>query len=179
MPGLQINFVTSQRHLASPGLSVGLVFLAAGAVALGIATWDYARQTEINDALRAQRDHLAARLQSQMPRKAISPELSARADQAGVAYAQLLTPWREIFQALEAARNTDIALLSLTADATKQEIALSGEARDFAALSGFADTLSSGSMFRRVTVANHKFSEGPPPIVLKFDLVLAWRTTGR
>lgn len=175
MARLSLDFASAQRTLAGPRLSLGLALLAAGAVALGIAAWEYREQTLTNDSLRARRDQLELRLQRQKPAKLVSPELAAQFDQAGAAYAQILTPWEEIFRALEAARGANIALLSLTADAGKGEISLAGEAKDFAALSGFADTLSASPRFRKAALVNHKFSDGAPPIVVKFDLALAWR----
>lgn len=175
MPRLSLDFASAQRNLAGPRLSLGLVLLASGAVGLGIAAWEYRQQALTNASLGAQRDQLELRLQRQKPAKLVSPELVAQLDQAGAAHAQIFTPWEQIFRALEAARGANIALVSLTADAGKGEISLAGEARDFAALSAFADTLAASPQFRKAALVNHKFSDGAPPIVVKFDLALAWR----
>lgn len=178
MSRLSLDFASAQRPLAGPRLGLGLALLAAGAIALGAAGWEYYEQTLANASLQARRDQLAERVERKRPAALLSPDLALQAEQAGAAYAQLQVPWEEIFHALEAARGADIALLSLSADAGKQEIALSGEARDFAALSAFADTLSASPLFRKASVANHKFSDGAPPIVVKFDLALGWRRPG-
>ncbi|MBI2319913.1 MAG: PilN domain-containing protein [Betaproteobacteria bacterium] len=178
MSRLSLDFANAQRPLASPRLGLGLALLAAGAIALGVAAWEYREQTLANASLQERRDQLAERVERRRPAALISPEIAAQAEQAGAAYAQLRAPWEEVFHALEAARGAEIALLSLSADAGKREIALSGEARDFAALSAFADTLSASPPFRKATLANHKFSDGAAPIVVKFDLALGWRRPG-
>jgi hypothetical protein len=105
----------------------------------------------------------------------VPAELSSQFDQAATAYAQIMTAWDELFRVLEASRGGDIALLSLSADSAKKEFILTGEAKDFGSLSKFSDTLSANPLFRRVALSNHKLSEGAPPIVVKFDLMLAWR----
>jgi hypothetical protein len=172
---LSLDFASAQRPLAGPKPYLGFGLLLAGALVLATVAWENDRQIEANTALRAQRHQLAARLHRQQPREQVPAELSAQFDQAATAYAQIMTAWEDLFRALEASRSGDIALLSLTADSAKQEFALSGEAKDFGALSKFSDTLSSNPLFRRVALSNHKLSEGAPPIVVKFDLMLAWR----
>jgi Tfp pilus assembly protein PilN len=175
MSRLSLDFASAQRPLAGPKPYLGFSLLLAGALVLAIVAWKNDQQIEANTALRAQRDQLAARAQRRQPQERVPAELSAQFDQAAAAYAQIMTAWDDLFQALETSRSGEIALLSLTADTAKQEFALSGEAKDFGALSKFSDTLSSSPLFRRVALSNHKLSEGAPPIVVKFELMLAWR----
>lgn len=175
MSRLSLNFASAQRALAVPKPYLGFGLLLAGALVLALVAWKNEQQIEANAALRAQRDQMAGRLQRQKPQEKVPPELSAEFDQAATAYAQIMTAWDDLFQVLETSRSGEITLLSLTADTAKQEFALSGEAKDFGALSKFSDTLSSSPLIQRVALSNHKLSEGAPPIVVKFDLMLAWR----
>ena len=175
MSRLSLDFTSAQRSLAGPKPYLRFGLLAAGALVLAVTAWSNDRQTEANAALRAERDQLTTRLQRSQPTQQVPTELSAQFEQAATAYAELFTSWDELFQVLEASRSSDIALLSITADTAKKEFALSGEAKDFGALSKFSDALSSSPLFRRVALSNHKLSEGAPPIVVKFDLTLAWR----
>ena len=175
MSQLSLDFVSAQRTLARPKLYLGLGLLLAGALALAIAAWSNEQQVETNNALRQKRDQLAARAQRRQPQEKVPPELTAQFDQAAAAHAQILTAWDDLFQTLETSKNGDIALLSLNADTAKKEFVLGGEAKDFGALSHFSDTLSASPLFARVALSNHKLSEGAPPIVVKFELTLAWR----
>jgi Tfp pilus assembly protein PilN len=172
---LSLNFASAQRNLTGPRPYLGFGLLLAGALVLAIVAWKNDQQAGANAALRAERDQLTARVQRQQPGERVPAELSAQFDQAAAAYAQITTAWDELFRALEASKTSEIALLSLTADAIKMEFSLSGEAKDFGALSKFSDALSASPVFRLVTLSNHKLSEGAPPIVVKFDLMLVWR----
>lgn len=178
MSRLSLDFASAQRNLVRPKPTLGFGLLLTGALVLALVAAQNSQQIEINAALRAERDQLAARLQRQKPQQAVPAELSAQFDQAAAAHARIMTAWDDLFQALERSRGGEIALLSLAADSARREFALSGEAKDFAALSNFADTLSANPLFRRTTLSNHKLSEGAPPVVVKFDLVLAWRGHG-
>lgn len=175
MARLSLDFASAQRTLAGPTPYLGIGLLLAGALVLVAVAWKHEQQIEANGAVRAQRDQLASRLHRQQPQEQVPAELSSQLDQAATAYAQIVTAWDDLFQVLETSRSSEIALLSLTADTAKQEFVLSGEAKDFGALSKFSDTLSASPLFRRVALSNHRLSEGSPPIVVKFDLMLAWR----
>lgn len=172
---LSLDFASAQRTLARPKPYLGVGLLLAGALVLALVAWDYDQRIETNTALRVQRDQMAARLKRGKPQEQMPAEMSAQLHQAATAYAQIMTPWDDLFQALETSRTGEIALLSLNADTARKEFALSGEAKDFAALSKFSDMLSSRPVFGRVALSNHRLSEGTPPMVVKFDLMLAWR----
>ena len=174
MSRLALDFASAQRTLAGPKRYLELALFLCGVVALGLVGWKNEQQSEINATLRAQRDQLAARVQRRQPLQQLPAEMSAQFEQAATAHAQITTAWDDLFRALEASRGSDIALLSLNADATRREFALGGEARDFAALSAFSDRLSSDPLFGRVALSNHKLSEGAPPVVVKFELILTW-----
>lgn len=175
MTRLSLDFASAQRPLAGPKPYLGFGLLLAGVLVLASVAWEHALQVEAGAALRAQRDLLLARAHRRQPVERLPAESSAQFDQAAAAYAQMTTPWDDLFQALETGRSGDIALLSLTADSAKREFALGGEAKDFDALSKFSDILSANPLFGKVALSNHRLSEGAPPIVVKFDLTLAWR----
>lgn len=175
MSRLSLDFASAQRPLAGPKPYLGVCLLLAGALVLAAVAWKHEQQLEITNDLRAQRDRLVAQVQRRQPRQRLPAELSAQFGQAAAAYAQTMTPWGELFHALETSRSGEIALLSLIADVAKKEFFLSGEAKDFGALSKFSETLSASPMFERVALSNHRLSEGTPPTVVKFDLALAWR----
>lgn len=215
MPNLSINFATEQRSLTAWNPILGFSLLVAGALALGIAAWDYRQQADERLNLQGRRDVLHQSTQRLRTGDPIPPEMAAQVEQANTAYALIQTPWEEIFTALEAARGKGpgdavppsvkaytakrelvpasgakdfmaqdiargkepggIALLSVKADAAKRELILSGEARDFTALSAFTSALSSIPIFQNISLVNDKLSAGNPPVVVAFDLRLAWR----
>lgn len=178
MSRLSINFAAEQRSLTAWNPVLGLSLLLAGALALGIAAWDYQQQTGEKINLQDQSDVLHQRTQRLRSGDPIPVEMAAQVAQANAAYALIQTPWEEIFTALEAARDKefgDIALLSVKADAAKRELILTGEAKDFTALSAFTSALSATPVFQNIFLANDKLSAGSPPVVVAFELRLAWR----
>lgn len=175
MRRLSLDFGSAQRALAQPKATVGLGLLLLGAIVLASVAWTFNQQVEANAVLRAQRDRLASRLRPVKLPQQPTAENSAQFDQASAAYAQIMTPWDALLGALENTRGGEVALLSLTADAARREFALSGEAKDFPALSKFSDALSANAMFVKVALVDHKLSDGAAPPVVKFDLTLAWR----
>lgn len=178
MPRLFINFAAEQRSLTAWNPALGFSLLLAGALALGISTWDYRQQTDEKANLQDRRDTLHQRTQRLRSGDPVPAEMAAQVEQANAAYALIRTPWEEIFKALEAARGKkpgDIALLSVKADAAKRELVITGEARDFTALSAFTSALSAASVFQNVSLANDKLNAGSPPVVVAFELRLAWR----
>ena len=178
MSRLSINFATEQRSLTAWSPALGFSLLLAGVLALGVAAWDYRQHEDEKANLQSRRDGLHQRTQRLYAGDPVPAEMAAQVEQANTAYALIRTPWEEIFMALEAARDKepgDIALLSVKADAAKRELILTGEAKDFTALSAFTSALSAIPIFQNITLANDKLSSGNPPIVVAFDLRLAWR----
>lgn len=178
MSRLSINFAAEQRSLTAWSPALGFSLFLAGVLALGIAAWDYRQQADEKTNLQNRRDVLHQRTQRLRTGDPIPAEMAAQVEQANIAYALIQTPWEEIFTALEAARDKapgDIALLSVKADAAKRELVLTGEAKNFTALNTFASALSATPVFQNISLANDKLSAGNPPIVVAFDLRLAWR----
>lgn len=173
-----LNFAAEQRSLVAKRLALGFSLLATGTLALGIAANDYQQQTkknaDLHDHSATMREH-TQRLQSGV---AFTADMTAEIAQANAAYALTQIPWENIFRALELARSkvaNNIALLSIRADTAKREFTLTGEAKDFAALSSFTSALSSSPIFQSASLTNDKLSEGVSPVIVTFDLRLAWR----
>lgn len=178
MPRLSLNFAAKQRSLTAWNPALGFALLLAGVLALGIAAWDYRQKMDEKTGLQDRRDALHQRTQRLHNSAPIPADVAAQVEQANTAYALTQTPWEEIFTALEAARGKapgGIALLSVKADTAKREITLTGEAKDFTALSAFTSALSDISIFQNISLTNDKLSTGSPPIVITFDLRLTWR----
>ena len=177
MSKLHLNFAADQRNLTAWNPALGLALLAVGILAIGLFTSDYRQQAEqkINaldrqNALRQQTQHLHTG-------DPVPLELATQIDHANTIYALLQTPWENTFAALESAREKvpgTIALLSIKVNSAKKEIILTGEAKDFSALSAFTSALSDIPAFQNVTLSNDKLSSGLPPIVVSFDLRLNW-----
>jgi hypothetical protein len=177
---LTLNFATEQRSLTAWNPVLGIALLFAGIIALVLVARDYRQQLDIHSTLMEQRD-LAHLQQSklQYSNAPLPAELKIQIEQANSVYALISTPWEKILSALETAckkNSSGIALLSIKADNSKNEIILTGEAKNFAAFSAFTAALSEAPEFQNITLTNDKLSTGNTPVVVNFDLRLNWRT---
>ena len=177
MSRLHLNFAAGQRNLTTWNPVLGLSLLAMGILAIGLVTSDYRQQAE--KKINAQDRQYALQQQTQHLHTGdpVPLELATQIDHANTIYALIQRPWEDTFTALESAREKvpgNIALLSIKVNSTEKEITLTGEAKDFSALSAFTSALSDIPIFQNVTLSNDKLSSGPPPIVVSFDLRLNW-----
>lgn len=174
---LAFDFLRPQRPLRAPSRLLGGALLVAGLLALLAAMDRYQGVLADADALEARVARLRARQDQAQATAArpLAPALQAGLRQAGLAAAQLAVPWEQLWRAIEACRGDDIALLAVALDPARGEIGLTGEARSFPVLSAFADALAGHGAFERVTLTQHKLSDGAPPVVVRFELRLAWR----
>ncbi len=188
---LSINFATGQRRLNPRSSALGYVMLLAGGLALAAAGWDFWQQSEEKNQLQAERNALRHEARRRQGGDTLPATLQNQIEQANKAYALLQSPWDEVFMALESAYAHqesskaahsqgmgDIGLLLIKADAVRQELALSGQARNFNALNALSKALSESGKFAHVTLANHKLSEGAAPVVVIFDLRMNWSSPG-
>lgn len=178
MSQLRLDFASKQRDLTASNPALGFALLLAGLLALGVSVRDYQQQAHEMGSLQNQRDALHRRARSQSNDAPLPAAVTVQIEQANTAYALIQTPWEEILSALESVRaksSGSIALFSVRADAARQELILTGEARNFAALNSFVSALSQLPVFQNVSLTDDKLSTGSPPVVVNFDLRLNWR----
>lgn len=171
MRPLDLDF---HRPLASPA---GWALLAAGVLLLALVL--LARQ-QIAAASAAARADLAEseRILPGVAALPLSPAES-RAQQAALAEmqrlsAQLSLPWERLFASLEALANGDIALLSLTPDARKQQLRITAEARNLAAMLAYHRSLEDSADLRDVALVNHEIVTEVPERPVRFNLTATW-----
>lgn len=177
MPPLPLGFDFSrpQRALRQPRRALGWGLLAAGVLALLAAMDRYQTELDGVEAVAARVERLKLRQAQAGATQALAPAVAAGLRQAGIGAGLLAVPWERLWRAIETSRGDAIALLSVDLDAGRADIALAGEARDFAALGEFTRALGEQGAFERVSLVQHKLSDGSPPAVVRFELRLTWR----
>ncbi len=171
MRPLDLDF---RRPLAGPA---GWLLLAAGVLLLALVL--LARQQLAMAGAAARVD--LAESERRLPGVAALPLSAAetRAQQAALAEmqrlsAQLSLPWERLFGTLEALANDDIALLSLTPDARKQQLRITAEARDLAAMLAYHRSLEDSDDLRDVALVNHEIVSEVPERPVRFNLTATW-----
>ena len=153
---------------AGPSLLGLAALLAVSAMVYFIALSDSAQTLEQQLAqLDRQGMHYAA---SQSP-QALAQEV-ARANEV---LRQLTLPWQELLQAVEAAGDRKVSLLSLEPDMEKRQVKISGEARDMMVLLDYISRLEAQPVFGRVDLQNHQVQLRDPDKPVRFALLAEWK----
>lgn len=82
--------------------------------------------------------------------------------------------WARLLDGIEAPIDETVTLLSLEPNEREREIALTGEAKDFAALTTFVKRLEEGAVLRNVRLLSHDIVREHPQKPLRFALVAIW-----
>jgi hypothetical protein len=177
MSRLALNFCTKQRALQAWNPVMGSAFLLLGLISVCIAGYQYRQQMLLKSELQSKYSELQNRTQHRQVVAPVAALNMVDVEQANKAFELTRTPWGRIFASLEAARSehpADIALLAVKVDASKQELSISGEAKNFAALSEFTSSLTANPEFQNVNLVNDKLVSGNIPVVVSFDLRFNW-----
>lgn len=87
---------------------------------------------------------------------------------------QLNLPWKNIFDDLEAATPTDVALISIEPDGARSTVKLVAEAKSLTTLLNYSSKLQQTGIFGQLTFSKHETNEQDvnKPIRLSFELEL-------
>ena len=89
---------------------------------------------------------------------------------------ELSLPWGALFQSVEASVGEDVALLSVEPDATRGQVRITGEARDYLAVLTLMVRLEEDRALQRVHLVSHEIREDDPHRPYYFALIGRWRT---
>lgn len=167
-----LNFAQPQRPARPRSPLPGAVLLTIAILIAAGLVWQYL-------ALAGRLDELEVRLaqvQGRVSREAqpVAETVAGEMRFAAEALAQGTIPWGGLFADIEAAAMADVALLALNPDAARQEIRISGEARDFTALAAYQERLASRSTLASVQLLSHQLVSSPAGLAVRFELLAIW-----
>ena len=173
MKPIRIDFGT--RAPAAPWWALSLFV-----VALAACGWELWRLGATESALievrrdaQSQRDLLAMRAPAAAPaRFDVAP---ARIVEINRAIRRLNLPWDKLFEALEAAKPENVALLALEPDAEKQVLKIGAEARDSAAMLDFVQALAARPAFGAIHLVKHEINEQDAMRPFRFQIEAHWK----
>ncbi len=88
---------------------------------------------------------------------------------------KITLPWDRLFRAVEWSSGKDVALLGMEPNAEKNEVKISGEAKNMAAVLNYLKHLSAQDIFSSVYLRSHQVQQQDPDKPVRFTLVAAWR----
>lgn len=87
---------------------------------------------------------------------------------------QLTLPWNDLFNALEEANSSNIALLGIEPNADKRLVRVSGEAKNSAALFDYIRVLQASKTMSGVYLKHQQVQERNPEKPIRFTLDASW-----
>lgn len=100
---------------------------------------------------------------------------AAQAEAINRAVMQLNLPWRDLFNALEAATPASIALIELSPDARSRRLSGKAEAADANAMLDYLARLQQQPFFTQVLLTRHEQQSDPTPRPLRFSFDVRWQ----
>lgn len=175
MNHIDIDFAPSsiKRTILRTPLSV-IVIMIVGALLIASATttlFELVQRRASSDVALSkivfEREAGAARIPLVKGRVVLVSQIRA----VNAAAAQLNLPWRDIFDAVEAATPETIALIGLEPDAPKRLIHGIAEAKDSDTMLAYVETLKKQWLLENVVLSKHETNEQDPnkPIRFYFD----------
>jgi hypothetical protein len=157
----------------------GLLLLAVALGGLGLAIVYY---VDLNDRAASWESRLEQVARSEgmstVAGRAGQPEsgdMAVQVSRANEVLRRLTLPWNALFRAVESAAGKDVALLAMEPDLEKQQVKISGEARDFAALLNYVTRLEEQAVFGPVHLQGHQVQQQDPDRPVRFSLLAVWR----
>jgi Tfp pilus assembly protein PilN len=125
-------------------------------------------------ALRRAQRSINERQRLQPPVKTISIN-DEQAAAVNAAIGQLNLPWRDVFNAIEAATPKSVALVSLQPDAKRGVVTIVAEAKTSDDMIAYIEQLKKQAFFTAVWLNKHELNEQDPNKPLRFQLAAQWQ----
>jgi hypothetical protein len=173
MTKFHLDFVHPRRASSAYGW---LVLLMGASIAAGFTTWGerfLAREVaSARTELAGVRSAVAASAPASLPLK--DGDLASEWGRASAVARSLSAPWAELFAMLEGYADRPVALLGMDPDLAKNDLVLTGEASDLAAVIDYVRYLKRQSMLSAVTLQSHQVSRQDRDKPVRFRIVATW-----
>jgi Tfp pilus assembly protein PilN len=176
MATLHLDFQSERRPPAMAGwlsLIVGVALLG------GLVGWNVLDQQPRLQAMEGKLQWLDKSVVASQPTavNVTADELAAEWQRAAKVAERLATPWQPLFAVLEGSADRPIALLSLEPDADRQELVLTGEARDFDVLMNYFRQLQEQPLLSEVVLQTHQINRQDHDKPVRFRIAAHWAKT--
>jgi len=156
----------------------GVAVLIVGG-ALAVFTWlAYQSLQSQNEAAQTQLQALQQSRQKPVLVQAVVMAQKINPEQLQVlklTASELATPWNELFSALEKSSMNDVAILGIQPDSKKQQVIISGEAKNYPSILAYIDKLSKQPMLADVYLQKHAVNDADKDKPVRFSVFARWQ----
>ena len=113
----------------------------------------------------------------QQPRAApaVAPALQREIARANEVWARLNQSWPQLFDALEAATNNEVALLEVEPDSLRQTVRITAEVKRRPAMLAYIERLGQQPALGDITLLEHHVNQQDKELPIRFSLSAQWR----
>lgn len=175
-----LNFIQTKNFLPIWTM-VGIFILILGSLCL-FNIWRKAEQLQAQEDNVQQEIHALSNNNTNLKKVAVDPIKSIPTSQklaVSNSIRELQITWDALFSALEKANHKDVTLLSLQPDSKKQQVILSGEAKDYPTILIYVDGLAKQPMLSNVYLQRHAVNEADKDKPVRFTILAHWQTTNQ
>lgn len=173
MRRLEIDFIKQ----SSVSLA-GVIIVLLGLVVFAVLLFQYQGMLSVNAALEAK---IEASETAQKPKVAIKPTVSMSQEQVASSMQHahqladfLLLPWMDVFTALEASADPDVAMLGIEPEPKKQVVKIIAEAKDKEHMFDYMKKLEATPQLTNVYLLRHEVEEEQTQHPIRFVVAANW-----
>lgn len=156
--------------------AAGWAGLLLACLVTGYQGWHYRQLAVAVDARQAEVDHLAAQLRPPQQARGTSQGHDAAMRHAREVLQHLGIPWEDLFAAVEASTNEEVALLGIEPEPEREQVRIIGEAKTYPAVLDYARRLEKSAPLTGVHLQNHQIQAQDPERPVRFVLGAVWGT---
>lgn len=171
---LRLEFAPHARQVSRLGVAmllISVIALGAGAIQLAQLLSGNGRQAATLAALEARRAGAAT---GPAPSRAPEPGEAARARAVAQVAQNLMTPWADLLESLEAAPTRAVALLSVEPSVPRRSIRLTAEARSTQDMLAYWTALQRDHRLSAVVLVSHQVQVQSPGSPVRFQIQAHW-----
>ena len=171
----QLDLEYIQKSIFSHISISGLLILLAS-FWLGVFTWQTHYQLQVKLAeMTINLQKINQQLpQQEMIKPVIAPISGKQLTQLTEDFNVLTTPWNELLDSIEQSDMPDIALLGLNPSVKKQQLILTGEAKNLATILQYINKLAQQTTLSQVYLQKHHVNETSNEKPVSFSIVAKW-----
>lgn len=179
---LDLEFIQPRHGVVAEWSWFGTVFFIIGCVIIYVllqALHKLESQKKNVDIELARENRVVQQANSQLRNNlkiSQSPISPKQIEETQLVVNTLSMPWNELLNGIEKSSLEDVILLSLQPDSKKQQLVLTGEAKNLPAVLAYIDRLESQPMLEKAYLQKHGMSETDKNKPVQFTIVAVWET---
>ena len=170
---LDLEFIQKPilSHISISGFSILLASFW-----LGVFIWQthYQQQVKLAEMTNDLQKINQKLPQQKVIKPVIAPVSSQQLTQLREDFNVLATPWSALLDSIEQSDMPDIALLGIDPSVKKQQLILTGEAKNLAAILQYINKLSQQTMLSQVVLQKHVVNETVNEKPVSFSIIAKW-----